>query len=325
MPTQQRAPTARHIRARLRIRHLELLLVLDEVRSFHKAGARMGMTQPAASKLLQEIEEMFGVPLFLRSRRGITPTAFGIALLRKAALLLSDLDSARDEIESLTQGATGRIRVGVLQVAIPVLLPRAFTRLQAEFPRVSLLLQEGSNDVMLAALARGELDCVLGRVAGESTPDAIHWEVLYQEPVCVAARHGHPLSRLKRITPAMLAQHAWILPPKGAPLRPTIESYFRDQGVPPPAAAIDSVSVLANVMLIRDTDLLAAMPLAVAQHYAELNLLTILRTRPDWTLPPVGIATRADVPASPVLEAFRATLLATASELDTQRQVRRHS
>ncbi|WP_454739494.1 LysR family transcriptional regulator [Cupriavidus necator] len=324
MTTQRHPPTTRHIRARLRIRHLELLLVLDEVRSFHKAGARMGMTQPAASKLLQEIEEMFGVQLFLRSRRGITPTVFGVALLRKAALLLSDLDSARDEIESLTQGATGRIRVGVLQVAIPVLLPRAFARLQADFPRISLLLQEGTNESMLAALAKGELDCVLGRVSEESLPDAILWEVLYQEPVCIAARHGHPLSRLKRITPAMLAQHAWILPPKGAPLRPTIERYFREQGVTPPVAAIDSVSVLANVMLMRDTDLLAAMPLAVAQHYAEMNLLTILSARPDWTLPPVGIATRADVPASPVLEAFRATLFATASELDAQRPARRH-
>lgn len=312
MSLEQHIHTTRHIRARLRIRHLELLLMLDEVRSLHKAGARMGMTQPAASKLLQEIEEMFGVLLFERSRRGITPTMFGEALLRKAALLLSDLDSARDELDSLRQGASGRIRVGVLQVAIPTLLPRAFARLQAEHPKVSLLLHEGTNDAMLTALGKGELDCVLGRVAEDALAPAIHWDVLYREPVCIAARQGHPLSKLKRVTPALLAQQPWIMPPAGAPLRPTIERYFRELGLQPPTAHVDSVSVLANVMLLRDSDLLAAMPLGVAQHYVRRNLLSILHIRPDWVLPPVGVATRADLPSSPTLNAFRVILQETA-------------
>ncbi len=316
MQATPHSPSHRHIRSRLRIRHLELLLRLDQARSFHKAAASMGMTQPAASKLLQEIENMFGVPLFERSRRGISPTTFGVALLRKAELLLADLDSARDEIESLRHGATGRVRVGVLQVAIPVLLPRAFAHLQALHPRISMLLQEGQNDTILAALARGELDCVLGRMAEDALPAAMRWEVLYQEPVCIAARSGHPLARYKRITAAMLAEFPWIMPPVGAPLRPAIERYFREQDVMPPLAAVDSVSVLANFMLLRDTDLLAAMPLAVAQHYAQQGLLTVLRTRLGWVLPPVGMATRADQPDTLALQALRTALQATIGELD---------
>lgn len=317
MSVTSHSPSYHHIRSRLRIRHLELLLHLDQARSVHKAASSMGMTQPAASKLLQEIEGMFGVPLFERSRRGISPTTFGFALLRKAELLLADLDSARDEIESLRHGATGRIRVGVLQVAIPVLLPRAFAHLQALHPHISMLLQEGQNNTILAALARGELDCVLGRMVENALPAAMRWEVLYQEPVCIAARSGHPLARYKRITATMLAQYPWIMPPVGAPLRPAIERYFREQDVMPPLAAVDSVSILANFMLLRDSDLLAAMPLAIAQHYAQQGLLTILRTRLGWVLPPVGMATRADQPDTPALQALRTALLTTMGELDS--------
>ncbi|WP_373377319.1 LysR substrate-binding domain-containing protein [Cupriavidus nantongensis] len=314
--TGERVASSRQIRSRLRIRHLELLLALGELRSLHKAGARLGMTQPAASKLLQEIEEMFGVHLFIRSARGIAPTEFGTALLRKAELLLSDLDSAREEIDSLVQGAAGRIRVGALQVALPALLPRAFAQLRSTYPRISFLLQEGASDVLLTALARGELDCVLGRVAPEIPPtELFSTEILYEEPVCVAARVGHPLADTDSVTPEVLARQEWILPARDAPLRHTIERYFREEGLAAPFAMIESVSVLANAILMRDTDLLAAMPLAVANHYAELNVLTILRFRPDWTLPQVGIVMRSNAPDSPVMTAFLSTLRAVAGEL----------
>ena len=313
--TTRSIPSTRHIRARLRIRHLELLLALEEVRSLHKASARMNMTQPAASKLLLEIEAMFGVPLFVRSHRGVVPTEYGGALLQKAALLLADLDSARDEIESMTRGASGRLRVGLMQVSLPLLLPVAFKRLRTESPRISLRLHEGASGALLAAVARGELDCVVGRIDHDSSVGGIAWERLYEEPVCVAARVGHPLARRQRVTAAMLAQHEWILPTRGAPLRQEIENYFRAQRVTPPVPVVESVSVIANAVLMRDTDLVAMLPLGVARYYAEIGQLAILRFRPEWVLPAVGLAVRADVTEPRALAALRTALRAAATQL----------
>lgn len=315
MAAEFEVPPARRIRSTLRFRHLELLLALDDLRSLHKAGERMNMTQSAASKLLREIEAMFGVPLFLRSRRGITPTAFGTALFSKASLLLADLDGARDEIESLARGGAGHVRLGALQVALPELVPRTLARLRAEQPGITMLVQEGASDVLLAALGRGELDCVLGRMTWQMESGGFRWEVLYDEPVCLVARVGHPLARMRKMTPECLARQEWILPPREAPLRQTIEHYFIAHRLPLPKAGIESVSVMTNAVLMRDTDMIAAMPLTMARYHAALDRLAILRFRPDWSLPPVGIAMRAEASESPAFASFLSTLRAVARGL----------
>lgn len=315
MPASPRIPDLRHISGRLRLRHLDLLQALHALGSVHKAAARLGMTQPAASKLLLELEDMFGVPLFVRSRRGIVPTAFGHALASKTDVLLADLAGARNEIAALAAGARGRIRVGVQPVALPVLVPRAIQRMRGDHPGVTVMLHEGAHDSLLASLARGELDCVLGRLMLGAAQAVFRTEVLYDEPICVVARTGHPLARSSRITPAALARQDWILPPPDAPLRQRIDAYFAQQGLSLPAPVAESVSLLANEVLLRGADMLAAMPRAVAHHYAELGVLAILKFKPDWSLPAVGVVQRAHVEPAPALARFLDALRSEARAL----------
>ncbi|MBU6494542.1 MAG: LysR family transcriptional regulator [Burkholderiales bacterium] len=315
MTTEIHVPPIQRIRSRLRIRHLELLLALDEARSLHRAGARMNMTQSAASKLLVEIEGMFGVQLFVRSRRGIAPTEVGAALLRKASLLLAELDGARDEIESLTQGLSGRIRVGAQQVVLPLLVPQALAHLRATHPGITIELQEGANDVLYNALGRGEIDCVLGRLIRPAASSQYHWEVLHEEPVCVVARVGHPLAGARRISASVLARQAWILPPREAPLRQAMEHYFMSEGLSLPTAAIESLSELCNNVIMRDTDMVGVMPLGVANYYASLGILAILRFDHQWALPPVGVVMRAETRDSPAFANFLSTLRAVAKTM----------
>ncbi|KOF55142.1 MULTISPECIES: LysR substrate-binding domain-containing protein [unclassified Achromobacter] len=304
MASDVRLPSASEIRARLRIRHLDLLRALDSTRSVHKAAAQMGMTQPAASKLLAELEATFGVPLFARSRRGVTPTRYGLALAHKAGLLLADLDGARVELEAMTRGASGRVRAGVLQVVLPVLIPEALAQLRKEAAGVTVMLQEGSYDVLLNGLARGELDCVIGRLMTGAAQRTFRTEILYEEPIRVVARIGHPLMRSSRVNAATLARQSWILPPPEAPLRARIDAYFAEQNAPLIDPVVESVSLLANEVLLRQSNVLAAMPRGVALHYARLGVLGILKFQPDWSLPPVGVVTRADAEIFPALQVF---------------------
>jgi len=318
MDADYRVPTVRQIRSRLRLRHLDLLEALHAARSVHKAAARLGMTQPAASKLLVELEEAFGVPLFIRSRRGISHTPYGEALAQKAGVLLADLDGARNEIEALTRGATGRVRAGVLQVVLPVLVPRALARMHDTHAGITVMLQEGTNDVLLAGLARGELDCIIGRLMPGAAQAMFRTEVLYEEPIYVVARVGHPLARSSRVTAATLAGQSWILPPPDAPLRQRIDAYFAEQGLTLGVPLAESVSLLANEVLLRSTDVLSAMPRGVARHYARLGVLTILKFKPSWSLPPVGVVLRSDVALSPALQFFLQAVRDEAAGLEEQ-------
>src|SRR6266568_7013750 len=112
----------RVLRSNLKLRHLQLLVALDEFRHLGRAAEFLSVTQPAVSKTLAEIERLFDLGLFVRSTRGTEPTPYGDAIVRFARSVLADYERTRDEIASVASGAAGRTRVGAMVVAMPMLL-----------------------------------------------------------------------------------------------------------------------------------------------------------------------------------------------------------
>jgi DNA-binding transcriptional LysR family regulator len=200
-------------------------------------------------------------------------------------------------------------------VALLVLVPRAVQRLQTKHPGVTVMLQESPHDMLLTSLLRGELDCVVGRLMSSAAPGPFVMEALYEEPICVVARPGHPLARSNRITAATLARQSWLLPPPGAPLRQRIDAYFVAEGLTIGAPVVESVSLLASEVFLRGSDMLGVMPRAIAQHYAIQGMLAILNFKPVWDLPWVGIAQRAGIEPLPVLQDFLQALRDEATDL----------
>ena len=113
---------------RLRVRHFELLVALGAQASVHAASRSRNMTQPAASKLLQEAEEAFGATLFKRARTGVTPTIQGELAVERARLMLNLLEGTHESLAALAEGLTDIINVGIYAVAAPVLLPAIIAR-----------------------------------------------------------------------------------------------------------------------------------------------------------------------------------------------------
>jgi DNA-binding transcriptional LysR family regulator len=148
---------------RLKSRQMLLLIALHQVKSLRKAAAMLNMTQPTATKLLQDLERNIGLPLFDRGRRGMQPTNYGDVMTRHARLVLADLDRTRLELEALSSGATGQIRIGAVISAIPFLLARAVARLKRQHPRLFVSIDVGTSDALVPALAMGELDVLLAR------------------------------------------------------------------------------------------------------------------------------------------------------------------
>ncbi|HEY7903937.1 MAG TPA: LysR substrate-binding domain-containing protein [Casimicrobiaceae bacterium] len=309
------SPPGWFLRSRLKMRHIQLVAAVDEARSIHKAAARLRMTQPAATKLLAELEHLLEVRLFERSTRGIIPTPHGESLARHARAVLGTLDHARDEMTALKAGATGKLAIGMLLVAAPLLLPRALLAFKRRNPRVTVQLQEGNLGTLLPRLSRGELDLVVGRLTSDFATTGLAFTHCYDEPMAVVARLGHPLRRRRNLALADLARESWVLPPPEAAFRQRIDAAFRRGGVDPPAQLVESTSYLANTTLLQESDMLGVMPRNVARHYARADALAVLNVQLPLPSGPVGVITRTDHPPSAAFEEMLSALRAAGRSL----------
>ncbi|HET9652637.1 MAG TPA: LysR family transcriptional regulator, partial [Usitatibacter sp.] len=123
---------------RLKLRQLELLVQLADHQSLARAAAAMSVTQPAATKLLQEIEHTLAVALFERLPRGLRPTPCGEIMMRHARTALAALDRGREEIGALMEGASGSVAVGSVRAATSALLAPALAAVRASRPRMRM-------------------------------------------------------------------------------------------------------------------------------------------------------------------------------------------
>ena len=280
-----------YLRSRLKMRQIRLLVALDEQRTLHRAAAALSMSQPAATRLLGDLERLLGLRLFERSARGIVPNAYGQSLVRHARMVLAALDHARDEMNALVAGTTGKVTLGTLLVAAPVLVPRAVARFKERHPNHTVSVREGTSAALLASLQRGEIDLVVGRPSAELKGDALRFESFYSEPMRVVARRGHPLARRRSLKLAALAKATWIVPTPEAAYRARLEGAFRQAGVEPPLRLVESMSILVNTTLVQETDMLSVMPRDVAAHYARLGRVDVLPVKLPPPSGPVGVIT----------------------------------
>jgi len=291
----------------LKTRHLQVFLAVAKAGSMQRAADEVHLSQPAISKLIGELEETLGVPLFERSRRGVAPTECGQALIGRAQLVLNDLESIKDEVAAIARGVVGRVRVGVLPVAEARLLSTTLLALRKSAPGLAVQVEDGTRDVMLNALRRGEIDCVIGRLdAGVADPD-LHIEKLIQLPIAVIASPSHPLVRKRRPSWPDLLPYPWVLPPRGAPIRAAIDREFTDLGLAPPSPAIESTSFRLIQAVVAETDMIGVITYEASLGYARTGELAVLPVKLTGRLPHIGVITRTAV-ASKALDTFLATL-----------------
>src|SRR6201987_3036870 len=243
----------RWIERKFRLRHVELIAELYDCRSIVKAARRLNLTQPTLTKALQDVETTLGLPLFERTNRGLAPTPYGEIFARHAKIVLAQLRRAAEELDSLRAGYSGKVTVGTLLAAAASILPDAIAMLKKERPGVAISVVVGTYDILVPSLLVGDLDMVLGRLPEEGRTRALLYEEFYAEPVCLVVRRGHPLTRRRRLGLRDLVNEAWLLPLPETALRRQIERAFLEVNAPMPRNVIESVSILTNRVLLRQS------------------------------------------------------------------------
>lgn len=298
-------PALHSILGRLRLKHLGLLIAIDEAGSLHRAAERMAMTQPAATKALHEIESILGAALFERSARGLAATELGHCAIRHARLMHSGVEQLREEMLGILGGRGGRLAVGAIMGAIPAVLPRALARLHDEQPAISVEIVEDTSAQLLRRLADGQLDVILGRASVSDTPEAFDWEALHDEPLSVAAHPAHRHARAQRLALAELCEDRWILYPRDMPLRRVVEREFAQAGLALPRHTVETASTFASLsMLQQRADSVALLPTSVASFVATHGMACLLPVELAARTEPFGLVTRRGTALSPAAQLF---------------------
>ena len=163
MATERSLQLRHAVGSRLKLRHLALLQSLERQRTLSRVAAEMNLSQPAITKALREVEDIFMTRLFERTSRGLEATAAGRAVLRLAQVTLADVESTSQVLTAIDTGLIDRVRLGITPQVPEGLLNAAVTHLLGQTPRVSVLSKEGTTDELVAALSAREIDCAIGR------------------------------------------------------------------------------------------------------------------------------------------------------------------
>ncbi|MCY1275029.1 HTH-type transcriptional regulator GbpR [compost metagenome] len=262
--------------SRLRLKQLRLLIALDEQGSLHKAAEQVAITQPGATKALNEIEAAFGARLFERTSQGLEPNDLGRCAIRYARLIHTDLAHLREEMIGILQGQGGRLSVGAVMGAVPLLV-RSLERLRAAQPELSVEVVEDTSARLLGLIDQGRLDLAVCRTSVSQRPDAYDCLELYQEQLRVVANPAHPLAGASSLELGQLAAYPWVVYPANMPMRLVLEREFSQAGLEFPRYPVETASTLTTLILLRQNPrLVALMPVEVAEAALQLDTLTTL-------------------------------------------------
>jgi DNA-binding transcriptional LysR family regulator len=308
--------TSDYVRRRIKMRYLLLLVAIDDLRSVHKAAEAMNITQPAATKLLAEVERLLNVKLFDRTSRGVAPTLCGQAMLRHARSIMGSMDTACRELDAIRSGATGKICMGVVTAAGPVLLPRSINRLKNAYPDVTVTVKAGTMETLVPELRAGMLDMVIGRISDDRDGCGVKYEQLSTAPMRIVARTEHPVAKLKPVGLVSLASYPWIWPPQGSLYRTRIESAFLRAGGRLPTDLVESDDPFTNRALIKETDRLGIFPENVARFLGDGGGIIELPVDVPTPTGPLGLVLPNDRDPSICAQAMIDCLRTIAQELN---------
>jgi DNA-binding transcriptional LysR family regulator len=309
------------LRARLRTRHLMLLSAIGEEGNICRAAELLSMSQPAASRLLRDLEEIIGADLFERQARGVKANWYGEALIRHSRNALSSLTEAAAEIDALKAGRTGQVNVGSIAGPAVSLVPRALVRLTRDYPFVRVHLHVDSSDRLLELLNGGQIDVMVGRLPANQDSSRFSFERLAEEAVCAVARKGHALCAKPNLALQDLIGASWIVPPAGTILRQRFEFMFRESGLDCPARLLEMSSPMVLTKVLGETDFIAVLPRDVARYYADCGLVEELPLDMPCSMDPFGVITRKGWLLSPAAQLMREALEDSAIQAERAPQV----
>ncbi|MEM9707234.1 MAG: LysR substrate-binding domain-containing protein [Pseudomonadota bacterium] len=293
----------------VRLRQLRCFVTVAQKGSFVAAADELGLTQPAVSRSVAELESIVGHTLFDRSQRGARLTWRGQSLLNAAEAGLLQISQGLNVAAS--DGAQSEtIRVGALPNVCSQFLPDVIGDFKRDYPSVVVRILTGTNAALLQDLRVGDTDFVLGRLSSNEDMRGLVFETLFDEPLIFVVRRGHSLAQGKPNIEDVL-EFPLLLPPKGTIIRQELDRYFASQAVTHLPNAVETTSSDFQRTYLAKTEAVCVLPRGVfLQDLADGDVTSLALGEAELT-GPVGLTTNPEVPQSPTMADLLARIRGT--------------
>lgn len=314
---------------RLRLRDLHVLLAVVQSGSMAKAAVTLGVSQPVVSEAVADLEAAVGVRLVDRSRRGVTPTLYGEAILARSRIVFDELRQGIRDIEFLAEPSLGEVRIGCPESLAIGVLPPIIAEFSRRFPRVRFQVAQTNTlnpRLEFPDLRERRLDIVLARVV--ETPGNITFaedlnvERLIDDQLLVAAGASSRWAARRKIRLTELADAAWILPANSWNSLRVAEA-FAAVGMKMPEVIVDTFSVALRNQLLATGRFVTAMPASTfgsQARDAHIRVLPVALPNKAW---PVVMVTLKERTLSPAAHHFLACARAVTGAWANARAPRR--
>lgn len=282
----------------IKLRHVRAFLDIAAEGSLSAVARAQGITQPALSRTLAELEALLGRPLFLRSGRRLVLTEWGALFRRHGVAALQALDAGAAALEP---GPRGTIRVGVLPTVATRFFPRVVLRFRALQPETVLAVETGPHHYLIRLLREGAIEMMIGRLPGAGELAGLSFDHLYEEDVVLVARAGHPF--LAHPAAEALAQAPLMLPPETALIRPAVDAYLASLGIETVRPVVETVSLALGRGICLASDVLWFISRGVVADEIDAGALVELPTGARFLSGAVGM-TRRQAGGNPGLDAL---------------------
>jgi DNA-binding transcriptional LysR family regulator len=276
------------LQARGRLRHLQVLVKLDELRHLRRTAEALGLSQPAVSQLLADLESLMGLPLFERHARGMRPSPAALLLLPLARSMLAALAQTSEVLGALHRRGEGVVRVAAITSAISGLLVHAVPAFSRVHPEVQVHVRECDVDQWPRLLMADEVDVVACR-GPAALPPGHGFRPVLDDRFVVACGTDHPLAGRDGVPWQRLLGEVWVVSPTGSAARQAFDRIAALHAMEP---AIDPVITRVSALtwaLLAGHDRLTLVPYGVVRQLVEAGRLAVIEPASPLPFAPIGL------------------------------------
>lgn len=282
----------------MRLQRIEQFIAVVDAGSIRGAARLLGMSQPALSRALQQLEEELGVQLMNRSGRGASLTPAGSAFLARARVAEAELRKAADEARSTVDDGRGLLALGMSPVGASLLLPELFITLRQTRPKARIRILETTPSALLPLVRDEVMDLAVTQRTRINLDAGLDYRPLAEINMRIAVRRGHPLLALHKVHLTDLVGASWLYMTAHDSSDDIVSRSFIVAGLPVPLPAVHCGSYFIALDLIAATDMVGVLPPALLREYMKSGQLDELVLAEPLLPIHLGLYTRAGSPAT---------------------------